>query len=216
MNTISISIWGIALALYLVFLVWHENWRGPLTQSEIETFMARIEANETVDDMQRAALLDFMETDTGNEFFMVNLLAFPKGTVTHPDTGEQVSPPDLLQEYFRPFMGKTIMSAGYPAYTGRAVGGYLDAWAAQANPGWSAGGIIRYRSRRDMLEAATDPSFEGGHVYKRAALSVTYAMPLETNAGGVLMSPRIWLAFLLTALAALGHLVYLIFRTTNA
>lgn len=204
-------IWGVAAALYALFLAWHENWRGPLTDAEIDTYMARLATDDSISDDQRRAVKAFMENDTGHEFFMVNLMAFPDGMVTHPDTGAAMTPRALLQEYFRPFIGKMFMRASYPAYTGPVVGGYLDAWEAEADPGWSGAGLIRYRSRRDMLEGVTDPSFSSGHVYKQLALRVTYAVPSEHGAG-VLLSPRSWLALLLIALAALAHVALLTVR----
>ena len=36
MRNMTYPIWATALLLYLLFLGWHENWRGPLTQDEIE------------------------------------------------------------------------------------------------------------------------------------------------------------------------------------
>lgn len=211
MDKTAISIWGAALALYLGFLAWHENWRGPLTAAEIDMYMARIEADETIGPGQRAAVRAFMESDSGQEFFMVNLLAFPDGTVAHPDSGAAIAPRALLQQYYRPFIAKMAARASYPAYTGPVVGGYLDAWNAEADPGWSGSGLIRYRSRRDMLEGVTDASFGDGHIYKVAALRMTYAVPSELQAG-LLVSPRVWLAMLLIALAALAHLAAVLRR----
>ena len=40
MRNVTYPIWATALLLYLLFLGWHENWRGPLTQDEIENFQA--------------------------------------------------------------------------------------------------------------------------------------------------------------------------------
>lgn len=204
-------IWGAALLVYLGFLAWHENWRGPLTQAEIETYMAQLEAQQKPTQAQRAVMMDFMQSDSGKEFFMVNLMAFPNGTITHPDTGAEMTPQELLRDYTRPFLGKLFLSGGYPAITGPIVGGHLDAWNVATNPGWTASGLIRYRSRRDMLEAATATDFADGHIYKQLALRATFAVPSESGPG-LLMTPRIWLALLLIALAALAHLALLIFQ----
>ena len=211
MNKPIVLIWGSALVIFLLFSAWHENWRGPLDDDEIARFMTRIEANETLDDAQRKILLDFMKADTGKEFLMVNLLAYQQGDIVNPETGTPSTAPALLNIYYRPFIGKLFRSAGYPVITGAAVGGYLDAWNVEANPGWSGSGLIRYRSRRDMLEAVTDPSFDDGHVYKQAALAATLAVPIEKNVG-FFLSPRIWVAMMLALLAALTHLALLTFK----
>lgn len=214
MSKTTISIWLSALAAYLLFLGWHENWRGALTADEIAAFTARIERNENLDQNQRAALIAFMENDTGKEFVMVNLAAYHKGSVTHPETGADVSPNALLDNYFRPFMGRLFARAGYPAFTGQAKGNYLEAWTVGADPGWSGSGLIRYRSRRDMFLAATDPEFGDIHVYKQAALAATLAVPIESSVG-FYVSPRVWVALLLGLIAALAHIFTLTFRRST-
>ena len=70
------TIWGTALIFYLVFLGWHENWQGPLTESEIATFNARAQSIRGLSAEQLARLEMFMRDDDGGEFFMVNLVRF--------------------------------------------------------------------------------------------------------------------------------------------
>jgi len=204
-------IWGAALFIYLIFLAWHENWRGQLTAAEISFYTERMNTQQNLTVAQRSVIVDFMKSDNGEEFFMVNLMAFPDGTLRHPKTGESTTPQKLLTDYSRPFLGKLLLSGGYPAMTGPVVGGYLDAWNVAANPGWDAMGVIRYRSRRDMMEAATDASFSDGHALKQLALQATLAVP-AISGPGLLMTPRSWFALLLLAMAALAHLMLLTFR----
>ena len=206
---ISLGIWGATLFAYLLFLAWHENWHGALKQDEIAAFTARLEADGNLDDALRGTLIKFMQDDTGDEFFMVNMVAHHKGKIADPDTGAPVSAVALLNKYFRPFIGKLFRSAGYPAITGAVVGDYIDAWNTSANPGWSGSGLIRYRSRRDLMLAATDASFAAGHKYKQLALAVTFAVPIEGQFG-FFVSPRIWVALLVLLAAAFGQIAYLV------
>jgi len=206
---ISFGIWGAALFVYLLFLAWHENWIGALKPDEIAAFTARLAADDNLDDALRANLIKFMQDDEGDEFFMLNMLALHKGKIADPDTGAPVSAVALLNKYFRPFIGKLFRRAGYPAITGAVVGDYIDAWNTSANPGWSGNGLIRYRSRRDLMLAATDPSFAAGHKYKQAALAVTFAVPVGGQIG-FFVSPRIWVALLVLLAAAFGQIVYLV------
>ena len=210
----SIYLWGSALLMFLLFLAWHENWRGPLKEAEIKMFMAQMEANENLDKTRFDTLVNFMRSDTGAEFFMVNMLVYTKGKLAHPETGEPVSAPALFYRYFRSFIGRLLRNGGYPAFSAGAAGDYIEAWNTAANPGWSGSGIIRYRSRRDLMRAVTDPAFSGGHIYKKAALAITYALPVEASSG-LLVSPRIWVGMLLTLLAAFGQIIYLVLRTHN-
>lgn len=197
-------IWAVAIIIYAVFLGWHENWRGALTPAEQEFYLQRLENQDGLDKKSRAAMIEFMANDDGGEFFMVNLIQYPRGKVAHPKSGAAIAAPDLLQEYFQPFMGIILANAGYPAVAGPIIGGNVEVWGVGAKQ-WSGAGLIRYRSRRDLLNAATDPRFAGLHIYKRTALAATLAVPMAP-APAVLISPRVWLLFLLVALAALLHL----------
>ena len=46
---------------------------------------------------------------------------------------------------------------------------------------WSSVGIVRYRSRRDILAIALDPAFGTEHDFKLAALAKTIAVPIEPD-----------------------------------
>ncbi len=209
MDNISLIIWACTLVLYLVFLAWHENWRGALTEAEITHFMEKLAAQNNLDAQTKQLFQDFMHNDTGREFFMLNLVQFPEGNIKHPDNGADITGRDLLQSYYRPFAGMILKSAGYPAYTGLMRAGYVESWGVEANPGWHATGLMRYRSRRDFMQAVTNPAFSDMHIYKHAALAATLATPLETSQS-LLLSPRIWVALLLTLFASLGQIIRLL------
>ena len=83
------TIWGTALIFYLVFLGWHENWRGPLTESEIATFTARAQSINGLSAEQLAHFEMFMRDDDGGEFFMVNLVGFTEGPQVIPKLAQR-------------------------------------------------------------------------------------------------------------------------------
>ncbi|HXK21241.1 MAG TPA: hypothetical protein VMS55_01050, partial [Myxococcota bacterium] len=184
-------IWGGALALYAVFLLWYDSWRGPLTKAEIETYMARAAKNSQIAPDRLATVRRFLESDDGREFYMLNLLAVQPEPVADPVTGEKRSAPDVMKRYTDHFLPALFRRAGHPAFVGRAAGGYVEHWGVEENPGWSASGIIRYRSRRDMIELATDPRFEPAHAYKIAALAHTLAFPVAPVP--IFVGPRVWI-----------------------
>jgi hypothetical protein len=95
--------------------------------------------------------------------------------------------------------------AGHPIFVGPAAGGYLEHWGVEPNPGWTFAGIIRYRSRRDMIVLATDPAFDPAHAYKIAAMANTLAFPVTPAM--TFFGPRVWMALVLLLLAALAHLM---------
>jgi hypothetical protein len=196
-------IWGAAIVLYGVFSLWYNNWRGPLKKDEVETYMARLARNPQVEPERLDAVRRFLESDDGGEFYMVNLISTFREPVEMPGTGEKKPAREVLEKYTSYFMGELFRRAGHPAFAGPAAGGVVEQWGVENNPDWSFSGIIRYRSRRDMAELATDPRFEPAHAYKIAAMAHTYAFPVKA---GLFVGPRVWVGLGLLALAALAHL----------
>jgi len=198
-------IWIGALVLYGGFELWYGNWSGPLSRKEIDDHMARIQAgSKDLDPKRLATVRRFLEADDGGEFFMANLVRFPSEPVSDPKTGKPRPGAEVLRGYTGQFMPALFRRAGHPAFVGRAAGGYVEHWGVEPDPGWSMAGVIRYRSRRDMIELVADPAFAPAHEFKIAAMSHTLAFPLAP--GFTVLGPRVWLALLLALLAALGQL----------
>jgi hypothetical protein len=88
---------------------------------------------------------------------------------------------------------------------GRKVGPYVDAWQVEGDPGWSIFGLMRYRSRRDLVRLASDPRFVEIHPYKLLGIPVTFSFPTQRELS-VFMGPRVWVALVLALGAALLQL----------
>jgi hypothetical protein len=201
----ALWIWGAALLAYASFWLWYVGWRGPLTQAEVEAQLARLEApalGAAPDQIE--ALRAFLAADDGREFYMLNLLRLHPGEVRDPTTGAERPARKVLEGYTSEFMPALLRRAGHPALFGRAAGGYVEHWGVEPDPGWSVSGVIRYRSRRDLIELVTDPRFAGFHANKLAALANTLAFPLAP--GFVVVGPRVTVALALALLAALAQL----------
>lgn len=196
-------IWGAALVLYGAFSLWYDNWRGPLTKEEIEMYMGRVTQNSQIAPDRVAAVRRFLESDDGREFYMVNLIETHREPVEMPGTGEKKPAREVLNRYTSYFMGELFRRAGHPAFAGPAAGDNLEQWGVET-PAWTFSGVIRYRSRRDMIELATDPRFEPAHAYKIAAMASTYAFPVAP--APIFVGPRVWIGLGLALVAALGHL----------
>jgi hypothetical protein len=199
----GIWLWATALALYAAFAVWYEGLGGPLRRDEIEEYLQRFQAASQVDAQRLAAVRAFLESDDGDEFFMVNLIRLHPGPVTDPGSGTRRPAAEVLEGYLRHFTRALVARAGHPAFVARAAGGYLEHWGVEPDPGWSLAGVIRYRSRRDLMEIATDPAFEPAHAYKIAAMPGTLGFPATPTL--FFVGPRLWVAMLLALLAAGAH-----------
>lgn len=200
--------WPFAAAalLYLAFRLWYDNLRGALTAAEIDAGIAALRARGVAAPQDFAALRAFLEADDGREFVMLNLVKVEPGPVRHPETGAEVSGRDLLQHYSRHFIRKLVRRGGHPALAALKVGPYVDSWAVPPDPGWSIVGLMRYRSRRDLLALAADPAFGPIHQFKTLGTAATFSFPtrpfLMLYAG-----PRTWVALLLLAASALVALM---------
>ena len=146
----------------------------------------------------------FLESDDGREFYMVNLIATHREPVVMPGTGEKKPAAEVLRRYTSYFMAELFRRAGHPAFAGPAAGANVEQWGVENGPAWTFNGVIRYRSRRDMAELATDPKFEPAHAYKIAAMASTFAFPVAPAA--IFVGPRVWVGLGLALCAALGHL----------
>jgi hypothetical protein len=197
-------IWGTAAALYLTFRLWYDNWRGPLTQAEIDVFMSEVQGKFGGNN-DRAALQAFLEADDGREFVMLNLVKVEQGMVTDPATGAQITGQNAMQRYSQPFVKRLLRRGGHPGMIGRKVGPYVDAWNVPGDPGWSIFGLMRYRSRRDLIAMVRDPHFAEVHHYKALGIPVTFSFPTQRELS-VFMGPRVWVALVLALGAALAQL----------
>jgi hypothetical protein len=195
-----------AALVYLLFRLWYDGVRGPLTPAEIADGLAAIAARGGSRGTDTEAFRRFLEADDGREFVMLNLVKVAPGTVAHPETGAQVPARDMLNHYSRHFMKKLFRRGGHPAIAARKVGPYVDAWGdVQADPGWSIIGYMRYRSRRDLLALAADASFGPIHAYKSLGTDRTFSFPTQPFLM-LYLGPRWWVALLLLLLAALVSL----------
>jgi hypothetical protein len=210
MSGIDISgawwVWPVALILYVFFRAWYDNWRGPLNAPEVEHYLHRVQTAPGAEHTDPEVLRQFLSRDDGREFVMCNLVRLQPQEVLHPLTGVMTQPRELLQEYFRPFVLTLFMHGGHPLLASRKVAGYIDAWNVAPDPGWTMVGMMRYRSRRDMMELTLDPRFTNAYPFKAAAVEQTYSFPTQVLST-MALGPRSVVALVLALLAALVHLL---------
>ncbi len=171
------ALWGLPLLVYLVFAFWYTG-GGPLTTKEIDDFTARMRATGTPE--QRIAFLrKFMEEDSGRQLIMLNNVdkAESPPNVEGAEPGESAS--QLMGRYMEHMWPAMLSRASHPVYAGKVVFQSLDILGIENVESWDSAGLVRYRSRRDLMEIATDPIFESMHDFKVAALDKTFVYPVE-------------------------------------
>ena len=201
------AIWGGALALYLLFRLWYDGWRRPLTRAEIDAFFEQVHGRYG-GNTDPAALRAFLEADDGQEFVMLNLVKVEPGQVPDPVTGDLRPGAEMMRRYSDPFVRALVGRGGHPGMVGHKVGPYVDAWNVEGDPGWTLFGLMRYRSRRDMIRLAADPRFAEAHPYKLLGIPVTFSFPTQRRLS-LYVGPRVWVALVLALGAALVQLALL-------
>ena len=163
--------WGVLAGIWLLFTLWYTNLSGPLSEEEIDAFLAQAEGQD-LNGLSREALERFMREDDGGHFVMVNVLDLaPEGAAENMDR-------------YMSYMWPALLSRGcHPIFAGRSIAGAMDLAGIEEAAGgvevWDQGALMRYRSRRDMLEIALDPAFAPSHHYKIEGLTKTIAFPVE-------------------------------------
>lgn len=182
--------WGVLAMLWSLFTLWYTNLSGPLSGDEIDAWLAQAAAQGR-DGPQLEILERFMREDDGGHFVMVNVLDLAP-----------VDAEENLGRYMAHMWPALLSRACHPLFAGDAIAPAMDlAGVSEAAGGagvWDQGALMRYRSRRDLVEIALDPAFLEPHHYKIEALTKTIAFPVvpSLNPG----DPRLLLALVLLVL----------------
>ena len=171
------KIWLLVPLIYTLFSLWYFNWQGALTPVEIDRFMAAFEELEGNKHTDKATFRRFLEEDDGGEFIMLNQVQLRRGDVVHPLTGKAMNASELVGEYFGPFALSLLKRGGHPVFQARTLGGNIDSWNAETNVGFGTTAMMRYKSRRDVVELVLAPAFADAHIYKLAAIERTISYP---------------------------------------
>jgi hypothetical protein len=173
-------IWWVLVGLYAAFFGWYTSFAGPLTDEEIAHYLARFEAREPAPSPERVAMLRrFMEEDTGDDFVMVNVIQLRESPLQIEGVEPGETSDQVLAKYMEYMVPALLARASHPVLYGQAASAALDLVNADGMERWTTGAAMRYRSRRDMLEIATDPAFAGAHTFKVAAMRKTIAFPID-------------------------------------
>jgi len=211
MKNTSVKLW-LSLGLgYLAFSYWYTNTGGPLTAAEISAYSEGYADSAT--EKQLEALVNFMQSDQGNQFVMVNLLdmnPMPSSSPEYNSDMDGMSADQLLGHYMEHMYPALFKRASHPLFFGTAVAPALDIVGIEDARHWTQGALMRYRSRRDMLEIATNPAFDERHAFKLAALTKTIAFPVDVRFSPA--DPRLLLALLLIILGLIIDRVLLRYR----
>lgn len=188
---------GLAL-LFLAFCSWYTSCEGPLEPAEIESYLGRLR-ERGAPEAELADLRAFLESDSGDDFVMVNLIELREPPTPIAGVPAGAGAQQVLDRYMQHMWPELLKRACHPVLFGLAAAPALDIWGLAGGERWTQAGVMRYRSRRDLMEIASDPAFAGPHEFKIAAMAKTVAFPADPwlQAG----DPRLLLGLVLAVIA---------------
>ncbi len=199
-----VYIWGVAAVLWAGFFGWYTNLGGPLTAEEIEYFAERMQVADREPEV-RERLLKFLREDDGDDFLMMNVIQMHEKPERIEGVGPDETSQEVLGRYMEYMWPALLRRACHPVIAGGAVAPTLENWGIDGGGEWSTAAMMRYRSRRDLMEIAATPEFNGPHEFKIAAMKRTIAFPIQPLFQ--LGEPRVLLALILFGVAAGLHLL---------
>ena len=189
-------VWLVCGIVYLAFFSWYTSFGGPLNEEEIDHYLGRFaQQTPAPSPEEMASLRRFMEEDTGDDFVMLNVIDMYDVPLQIDGVESGESSDQVLGKYMEYMYPALLSRACHPVFFGSAAHSALDLMNAPGMEKWTRGALMRYRSRRDMLEISTNPRFQGSHEFKVAAMAKTIAFPLDPWIQ--LGDPRFVLALLL-------------------
>lgn len=163
------------LLLYAVFWFWYTPSGEPLTDKEISFYLDQIDSAEG-----RARIESFAREDTGRSFYMLNALDLDESPGSIDGAPAGADGQQLMDLYMKHMLPALLARASHPVFFGVTVGKSVEVVGIENAETWDRGALVRYRSRRDLLDIVTNPDFRGRHHFKVAALEKTIAYPIET------------------------------------
>lgn len=174
------SLWLISGLIYLVFFSWYTDFRPPLTDQEVDQFVAEKLANGA-DPETIALAANLFRSDSGRQFLMINAIDYNENPGVVEGAAPGATGRDLMAHYLEHMLPAMLTRASHPVIMGRAFSTSLDVVGIENAKVWDSGAIVRYRSRRTLFDILSNPEFVGSHHFKHAALTKTIAFPIESQ-----------------------------------
>ena len=179
--------WGVLAGIYVLFLSWYGGSGDPISPEEIESYVAIMksrsqEGNDPAGGNPEVAadLREFIESDDGQEFVMINLNIYREDP-RYVDGRETVGTAEEVEkEYTSRIASRLFARACHPLLMVEPavhIGGIGDF----ERQDWSRVNLVRYRSRRDFVEFILEQDYSQDVDHKWAALSRSHVMAATPN-----------------------------------
>lgn len=154
----------IPIGIIMVFMYWYRWGAGILSPSDVNHYMTVIEAQTQKPGAKHdlLALRKFLSEDDGKPFYTVNLYKF-HDVAEYPEFSEFSGTGEQAYDRFRNVMISLMVKRGsHPVFGSN--------WVDQANSDWDRIVVVRYRSRRDLVDLFATDDFAEASLHKWASL----------------------------------------------
>lgn len=202
--------WSMHAFIMLLFLTWHGAFERPLSDNEIHSYLFDLisqssscrhdpanmslgELEDYIEDLgfqnrisqteveRLLSLAEFLKADDGQPIVMVNLIKQRELPIAVNGRNFGESSEEALKNYGRSVLTFLVQRGSYPIFQGPAAMNVLEAWGVDNAEDWSSVILVRYRSRRVMMDLATSSIFQNSHDGKFAGIEKTIAVPTQVN-----------------------------------
>lgn len=196
-----LKLWSISALIYALFVVWYTDFGGPLSPDEIDVFLEKMEARGESSPQMLETIGRFMREDTGRQFLMVNIIDYNESPPDVEGARPGESAQQLMDRYMAYMFPALLRRACHPTVMGLASFSAIDVVGIENARVWDMAALMRYRSRRSLMEIVANAEQKDSHRFKVAALDKTIAFPIEPQL--YLADLRLILGLLLLAVTAL-------------
>lgn len=202
--------------LYVVFFFWYGGSTTPLTTEEADALIAEIRAEAEArsghaDEKLLESFRVLTREDDGREYYMLNLMRFREKALYPEGSGYDDDVMAAAARYNEAVVPALLKRGSLPILMGKYAGAFIPPNPNAQEGDWDQIGIVRYRSRRDMLDMARALGRSGGGVHKWASLEKTIVFPVTPIFDLVFVR-----SFVFAVLFALGSALAFVFRRRGA
>lgn len=162
------------------FHLWHTPFGGPLSDEEIQAFITTQAETGGADWTDTQAFVDFLNADDGKPFLMINLMeerdiaVYPEGYETANETGSEAA-----RAYGSSVLPLLLSRGSYPVARAERQQTLINSVGELAGQ-FDSLAIVRYRSRRDLIDMISSGAFMASEVHKWASLENTLVAPSKS------------------------------------
>jgi len=198
----SYLLFEILALVFLAFSAWYDGWWiEPLTPEEgrvLHEALSGRDGEHPESAVNPEAVEAFARSDDERAFYMLNLIENRERSAGEADAAGGAESVD--ERYTSVVFPLLFARACHPALVAQPLRTFSEPAIEEE---WDALFIIRYRSRRDLLELVTTPAFQEAWGHKLATVEKTTVIPVSPIIPGT--SLKLVFALLLIAIGVIGH-----------